>query len=91
MIDNKPNAWYNGGMKNKEINHAAKLLGSIKTEKKAKSSRINGCKGGRPRKKVPGSHFGCQYYECDIVEDYEKHCAETVDEECAKAARGGKK
>jgi hypothetical protein len=30
---------------------AASILGSIKTEKKAKSSRKNGKKGGRPRKK----------------------------------------
>ncbi len=28
---------------------AAKLLGSIKTEKKAAASRANGCLGGRPR------------------------------------------
>jgi hypothetical protein len=56
MIDKKPNAKYNVAMKSKEINHAAKLLGSIKTEKKAKSSRINGCKGGRPRKQVSGNN-----------------------------------
>jgi hypothetical protein len=31
-------------------NPAAVALGSIKTEKKAKSSRENGKKGGRPKK-----------------------------------------
>jgi hypothetical protein len=31
-------------------NPAAVALGSIKTEKKAKSSRLNGKKGGRPKK-----------------------------------------
>jgi hypothetical protein len=29
----------------------ASLLGSIKTEKKSAASRINGLKGGRPKKK----------------------------------------
>lgn len=33
------------------IQKAAQLLGSIKTPKKAKSSRTNGKLGGRPRKK----------------------------------------
>jgi len=32
--------------------YAASILGSIKTEKKAKSSAENGKKGGRPRKVV---------------------------------------
>jgi len=31
----------------------ASLLGSIKTEKKAKSSAENGKKGGRPKKQQP--------------------------------------
>lgn len=31
----------------------AKALGSIKTKKKAKASRINGKKGGRPKKLTP--------------------------------------
>lgn len=33
-------------------NPAAVALGSIKSEKKAKSSRLNGKKGGRPKKKI---------------------------------------
>lgn len=33
-------------------NPAAVALGSIKSEKKAKASRENGKKGGRPKKKV---------------------------------------
>lgn len=33
-------------------NPNAVALGSIKTKKKAKSSRINGKAGGRPRKKL---------------------------------------
>ena len=36
----------------KEKNPAAVALGSIKSEKKAKSSRENGKKGGRPKNKV---------------------------------------
>lgn len=35
---------------NMDSTQAGKFLGSIKTEKKAKSSRLNGKKGGRPRK-----------------------------------------
>jgi hypothetical protein len=34
------------------IKSAASILGSIKTEKKAKSSAENGKKGGRPRKAI---------------------------------------
>ena len=33
-----------------EKNPAAVALGSIKSKKKAKSSRLNGKKGGRPKK-----------------------------------------
>jgi len=33
-----------------DINPAGQALGRIKTEKKAASSRINGLKGGRPRR-----------------------------------------
>jgi hypothetical protein len=33
-------------------NKAAVALGSIKTEKKAKAARINGRKGGRPKKRL---------------------------------------
>jgi FtsZ-binding cell division protein ZapB len=35
-----------------KVKSAASILGSIKTEKKAISSRANGKKGGRPRKVV---------------------------------------
>ena len=35
---------------NDRLSEAGKLLGSIKTPKKAKSSAENGKKGGRPRK-----------------------------------------
>lgn len=31
---------------------AAKLLGSIKTKKKARSSKLNGKKGGRPKRNL---------------------------------------
>lgn len=48
MVDYKPNDRYNCGMK-KELSNAAKILGSIKSEKKAMSSRRNGLKGGRPK------------------------------------------
>ena len=41
-------------MSTDKIKSAASVLGSIKTGKKATSSRINGRKGGRPRKKVLG-------------------------------------
>ena len=37
-------------MKNKEIIHAASLLGSMRTNKKARASRRNGKLGGRPKK-----------------------------------------
>lgn len=36
----------------KEKNQAAVALGSIKSKKKAQSSRENGKKGGRPKKKI---------------------------------------
>jgi uncharacterized membrane protein YvbJ len=39
------------GYDNKK-SYAASILGSIKTEKKARSSAENGKKGGRPRKVV---------------------------------------
>lgn len=35
------------------MNIHAQELGRIKTKKKAKASRENGKKGGRPKKKVP--------------------------------------
>jgi len=35
-----------------EAQEAARYLGSIKSEKKAKSSAENGKRGGRPRKKI---------------------------------------
>ena len=38
-------------MQNK-ISIAAAILGRIKTKKKAMAARINGRKGGRPKKKV---------------------------------------
>lgn len=38
-------------MNMKEIKKAAAILGRIKTPKKAKSSRENGKKGGRPKKR----------------------------------------
>jgi hypothetical protein len=52
-IDRKPTDRYNTGMKKptkKEISQYAKFLGSIRTSKKAKSSRENGKLGGRPKK-----------------------------------------
>ena len=33
--------------------YGAKALGSVRTEKKANSSRLNGTKGGRPKKVAP--------------------------------------
>lgn len=44
----------NGNMK-KEKNQHAVLLGSIKSTKKARASRLNGKKGGRPKKKLDKS------------------------------------
>lgn len=38
-----------------DAKRAAKLLGSIKTNKKARSSRENGKKGGRPKKDLEKS------------------------------------
>jgi len=38
----------------KEIN-IGRLLGHIRTEKKAAAARLNGKKGGRPRRSVPDS------------------------------------
>ena len=56
FLDTKPIGVYSSGVTN-PISEAARLLGSIKTKKKAKSSRENGKKGGpfghlggRPRK-----------------------------------------
>ena len=48
-LTNKPIGRINKG-KTKEASHAAKILGKIKTKKKAKSSRENGKLGGRPKK-----------------------------------------
>ena len=48
MLDSKPNDGYNDGME-KEISNAAKILGSIKTKRKALSARNNGRLGGRPK------------------------------------------
>ena len=50
MVDNNQSLGYNDDMK-KESSNAAKILGSIKTKKKARSSRRNGKKGGRPKLK----------------------------------------
>ena len=36
---------------NDELSKAGRLLGSIKSKRKAKASRENGKKGGRPKKK----------------------------------------
>jgi hypothetical protein len=50
MVDKKPNRQDNMTMPTKkERSQYAKYLGSIKTEKKAKASRANGKKGGRPK------------------------------------------
>ena len=53
MVDNKPIVSYNAdmGSKNKEISHAAKTLGRIKSKKKCEASKRNGKLGGRPRKR----------------------------------------
>jgi hypothetical protein len=53
MVDNKPNRQDNITMPTKkERSLYAKYLGSIKTIKKSTASRINGKKGGRPKKKM---------------------------------------
>ena len=39
-------------MKKNDIKKAAAMLGRIKTDKKAASSRENGKKGGRPKTKI---------------------------------------
>ena len=39
-----------GIQKLQNVNNAASILGSIKSERKSKSSRENGKKGGRPKK-----------------------------------------
>lgn len=39
-------------MKNKTLIEHLRRIGSIKTEKKAKASRENGKKGGRPKKNI---------------------------------------
>ena len=49
-MTNNPSVGYNKGMK-KEISHAARMLGKIKTPKKSKASAINGRLGGRPKGK----------------------------------------
>src|SRR5579862_3608720 len=45
---------YGGNPMTDTASEAARLLGSIKTAKKAAASRENGKKGGRPRKPRPG-------------------------------------
>lgn len=40
-LNNKPNV---------SLSEAARLMGSIRSDKKAKSSKKNGKKGGRPKK-----------------------------------------
>jgi hypothetical protein len=49
---------------------AAKLLGSIKTKKKARSSRLNGLLGGRPKKFM---------LEKEVISSHRKVSVERVD------------
>ncbi len=52
FLDTEPSDRHNSLMKTKEIRaRAAAILGSIKTAKKAKSSKKNGMLGGRPKVK----------------------------------------
>ena len=51
LVDKSYQMGYALSMK-KEISKVMAYLGSIKTKKKARASRINGRKGGRPKKTV---------------------------------------
>lgn len=56
---------------NKGLINVGKLLGSVKSEKKAEASRRNGCKGGRKKgskNKFKNVTFSCCACECDCIE-----------------------